>query len=133
MTTIYQPTATYEEYKETLTDAIDNDLMRHSYIAKSQAQYLNMTKETLRENEAIVIGDFAENYQFLIQDEIQRYHWSKARYILWLHTTREQKIAFNMIHCVLFLMTIIMMQALCIKFKQFLLIILKLMTYIYKN
>ena len=25
----------------------------------------------------IVIGDFAENYQFLVQDEIQYYHWSK--------------------------------------------------------
>ena len=28
-------------------------------------------------NEGIVLGDFAENYQFLIQDEIQSYHWSK--------------------------------------------------------
>ena len=46
-TTIYQPTATYEEYKENLTDAIDNDLTRHSYIAKCQAQYLKMTNETL--------------------------------------------------------------------------------------
>ena len=25
----------------------------------------------------IVLGDFAENYQFLVQDEIQSYHWSK--------------------------------------------------------
>ena len=27
--------------------------------------------------EALVLGDFAENYQFLIQDKIQSYHWSK--------------------------------------------------------
>ena len=31
--------ATYREYKETLIDVID-DLARHSYIAKCQAQYL---------------------------------------------------------------------------------------------
>ena len=32
-------TATYEEYKETLIDVIDN-LTRYSYIGKCQAQYL---------------------------------------------------------------------------------------------
>ena len=32
-------TATYEEYKETLIDVID-DLTRYSYIAKFQAQHL---------------------------------------------------------------------------------------------
>ena len=40
MTTI---TATYEEHKETLTDAI-NDLARYSYIANCQAQYLKSQK-----------------------------------------------------------------------------------------
>ena len=28
-------------------------------------------------NEVIVLGDFAENYQSLVQDEIQSYHWCK--------------------------------------------------------
>ena len=36
-----------------------------------------MTKEIFGENEAFVIGDFAKDYQFLIQDDIQSYHWSK--------------------------------------------------------
>ena len=31
----------------------------------------------MRSEEALVLGDSAENYQFLIQDEIQSYHWSK--------------------------------------------------------
>jgi hypothetical protein len=38
-----------------------------------------MLKETIGMNEAIVIGDFAENYQFIIQDEIQGYHWNKQQ------------------------------------------------------
>ena len=28
-------------------------------------------------DESLVLGDFAKNYQFLIQDEIQSYHWRK--------------------------------------------------------
>ena len=45
-------TATYKEYKGTLIDVID-DLTRHLYHK-------------------------AKNYQFLIQNEIQSYHWSKG-------------------------------------------------------
>ena len=70
-------TNTYEDYKDILIDAIDQ-LTRHSaYLAKCQAKYLNEKKESLSNNEALILGDFAENYQFLIQDEIQSYHWSK--------------------------------------------------------
>ena len=38
---------------------------------------MRVKKESLKTNEVIVLGDFAENYQFLMQDEIQSYHWSK--------------------------------------------------------
>ena len=69
-------TATYEEYKDLLITSIDN-LTKHSYLAKAQSQYVKSTKESLGRNEVLVLGDFAENYQFLIQDEIQSYHWSK--------------------------------------------------------
>ena len=31
----------------------------------------------MHSEEVLVLGDFAENYQFLIQDKIQCYHWSK--------------------------------------------------------
>ena len=51
-------------------------LTTHSYLAKCQAQYLNDKKQSLH-SAVLVLGDFAENYQFLIQDEIQSYHWSK--------------------------------------------------------
>ena len=39
-------------------------------------------KENLTRSEAIVLGDFAENYQFIIQDEIQGYHWSQIYFTL---------------------------------------------------
>lgn len=31
----------------------------------------------MREDEVITLGDFAENYMFIIQDEIQGFHWNK--------------------------------------------------------
>ena len=65
-----------DEFIEELCEKLDK-ITSHSYIAKSQAKYLADLKDNLKENEAIVLGDFAENYQFLIQDEVQGYHWSK--------------------------------------------------------
>ena len=52
-------------------------LTTHLYIAKAQAKYLKKCKEELRENEVIVFGDFAENYQLVIQNEILGFHWNK--------------------------------------------------------
>ena len=53
-----------------------------------------------------------------------------ASYIPWLYTTSEQMVASNMIHCDLVLLTTTIMQAFCIKLKQCLLIIVKLITHI---
>ena len=63
-------TTTCEDYKDTLIKTI-NSLTRHSFLAKCQGKFLKAKKETLAKNEVIILGDFAENYQFLIQDEIQ--------------------------------------------------------------
>ena len=69
-------TTTFEKYKELLIDSINN-LTRHSYLAKGQARYVKSKRESVGANEVMVLGGFAENYQYLIQDEIQSFHWSK--------------------------------------------------------
>ena len=69
-------TSTCEEYKDTLISAI-NVITKHSFLAECQANFLSAKKESMKANEVIVLGDFAENYQFLVQDEIHCYHWSK--------------------------------------------------------
>ena len=46
-------------------------IISQSFIARSRSSYLAHLKETVGSNEAIVLGDFAENYSSLIQDEIQ--------------------------------------------------------------
>ena len=71
-------TATLEEFIDEMCDKLDR-LTVHSYIAKSQATYLKGLKSAIGMEEVIVLGDFAENYKFLIQDEIQSYHWNQRQ------------------------------------------------------
>ena len=66
-------TSTCEEYKDNLISAI-NVITKHSFLAKCQANFVRAKKESLKANEVIVLGDYAENYQFLVQDEIHSYH-----------------------------------------------------------
>ena len=56
--------STCEEYKETLTSAI-NAITIHVLLAKCLANFLRAKKESLKANEMIVLGDFAENYQLI--------------------------------------------------------------------
>ena len=50
-------------------------LQAHSFTAKFQSQYLNQLKQNV-DQPNIILGDFAENYAFVVQDEIQSYHWN---------------------------------------------------------
>ena len=70
-----------DDFIENVAKKISN-LTVHSFISKSQSQYLKRRKEILGENEAIVLLDFVENCQFVVQDEIQSFYWSRV-----LHST----------------------------------------------
>ena len=61
--------------------AIDNleKLTTHSYIARQQSSYLRKLKENIAPNTAILLLDFAENFAFTVQDEIQSYHWNTSQ------------------------------------------------------
>ena len=100
-------TATYEEYKETFIDIID-DLTRHSYISK-----LKITSSLYRTKSKATSG--VKN---------------TASNIPWLYTTCDQMVTSNISHCVLVLMTTTITQAFCIKFKQCFFSILKLITHL---
>ena len=56
-----------------------DQIISHSFIEKSQASYLKRLKETLNQDEIIVLLDFAENFKFVIQDEVQGYHWNQKQ------------------------------------------------------
>ena len=75
-TTLNTITLPTDEFIEPTASKLDK-LTTHFFFAKSQAQYLKYRKDSLAFDTAIVLGDFSENYSFVIQDEVQGYHWNK--------------------------------------------------------
>lgn len=51
-------------------------LKPHHFISKQQSEFFRDAQFNLKQNEMIIICDFAENYSFVIQDAIQSFHWS---------------------------------------------------------
>ena len=52
------------------------ELLPHSFIAYEQSKYSRELKNNLKEGEFQVQVDFAENYQFIVQNAIPGYHWN---------------------------------------------------------
>ena len=47
------------------------------FLARCEANFLRAKKKPLKAKEVNFLGDFDENCQFLVHNEIQSYHWSK--------------------------------------------------------
>ena len=77
-TTLEDCSKPLDAFIDVLTEKLEK-LTAHHYIAKSQAAYLSNLKETLNEDEAILILDFAENYSFVVQDAVQSFHWENSQ------------------------------------------------------
>lgn len=52
-------------------------LTKHHFIAKCQSNYIKDLKNNIQESEGIIIGDFSENYSFVVQDASQAFHWTR--------------------------------------------------------
>lgn len=63
-----------KEFVETLCENLAK-LKPHDFIAKQQSAFLRHKKETIQQGEFIVMCDFAENYSFIAQNAIQKFHW----------------------------------------------------------
>lgn len=63
-----------EEFLESLMDKV-SELKAHHYVSKIQSASFKDLKSTLTKEECVVVADFAENFTFVVQDEIQSYHW----------------------------------------------------------
>ena len=66
------------DFMDRLCDRVET-LVRHDFVAKSQAQYLDTLTNNIADGEIVVIGDFSENYSFIIQGAAQGYHWNCAQ------------------------------------------------------
>lgn len=66
-----------DEFLDSLIESLVN-LLRHSFTAKQQSQFLNHLKATILIGIFLTLLDFSENYSFLVQDAIQVFHWNKC-------------------------------------------------------
>lgn len=66
-----------DEFIDTFTSMLKK-LLLHDFIAKMQTIFMHEKRESLREGEFFVIADFSENYSFVVQDEIQAFHWNNG-------------------------------------------------------
>lgn len=70
---------------ESVDDFIDNflerlpKLLKHAFITKQQNIYFNKIRADLKSDEVLVVLDIVENYTFVIQDEVQSYHWTNEQ------------------------------------------------------
>ena len=64
-----------DEYLQKLKTGLEK-LLLHSYLARKQNEFMNITKGKLTENECIAVCDFSENYAFVVQNSIQGIHWN---------------------------------------------------------
>ena len=70
-----------DDFTETFCETLKK-YQQHSFITKMQSSYYKHIKENLSDGEILVICDFSENYSFVIQDEIQSFHWNNNQVTL---------------------------------------------------
>ena len=71
----------YSTVEEFIAKIVDDayEVFPDHFIAKTQANHLQIAKENLSENELIILLDFAENYSFVVQDAVQRFYWENSQ------------------------------------------------------
>ncbi|KAJ8017733.1 hypothetical protein HOLleu_44652 [Holothuria leucospilota] len=73
---------TQEDFIENLSTQVEK-LTRHSFTAKAQSSYMKTLKASMTPLEDIIVqGDFAENFSYVVQDEIQSFHWENKQVTL---------------------------------------------------
>jgi hypothetical protein len=63
-------TSTSDEFVEKFVSSVKK-LKVHDFVAHQQSSFLKEIKSSLQGGEVIVLGDFSENYSFIIQDDAQ--------------------------------------------------------------
>jgi hypothetical protein len=91
------------EYKETNPRAFlafakpkIEAFVMHQFVAKWQDSAFKDCLETLREGEVMSLIDFAENYSFKGQDEVQSQHWYNFQLTILVHITYIRNLEYNL-------------------------------------
>ena len=67
-----------EDFLKNLSQKI-SQLSKHHHLAEEQSAHFRNLKASVQPGEAVIVGDFSENYSFTVQEEIQSFHWDAAQ------------------------------------------------------
>ncbi len=67
-----------DDFATTLCESLPQ-LQRHAFITRSQAAYMKAIKDGAMEGTVLIVGDFAENYSFVLQDAAQGFHRNNSQ------------------------------------------------------
>ena len=70
-----------EAYTENVMIKVQSIIV-HSCIAKAQLEHLQKLRNELKSDTIIFLDDFAENYGFMVQDEVHSFHWKNLQTML---------------------------------------------------
>ena len=90
---------------ESKADVIDNvsrqvvKLTRHSLTTKAQNMYMKELKANMKPLDIILQGDFTENFSYVVQDEIQSFHWENKLATLHLFVAYHKLADGTLEHC----------------------------------
>ena len=76
--TLQEVVESEDEFVDTLSTAVIK-LLRHHYVSQKQSRAFKVAKESLDVKSAVLVGDFAENHSFLVQDAAQGFHWDNSQ------------------------------------------------------
>lgn len=86
-----------QKFKETLLKEVWN-LTEHHFIAQTQKNYLNDSKNNLDNDACIVLMDFSENYSFIIQNSIQAFYYNNNQATIHPFVIYFKKTDDNLLH-----------------------------------
>ncbi|XP_066584842.1 LOW QUALITY PROTEIN: uncharacterized protein [Prorops nasuta] len=101
---VTNPRTSLETFTKTSTDFVDSfcdnikNLLPHAFIAKEQSHFFRSLKESLKSNEVIIVCDFAENYEFVVQNAAPGFHWNNNQatiYPIVIYFTKSNELFHN--------------------------------------
>ena len=76
--TLQDVTESYEEFIESFSAAIIK-LLRHHQVSREQSDAFRRAKDCQDDRTGVLVGDFGENYSFVVQDAAQSFHWDNSQ------------------------------------------------------
>jgi hypothetical protein len=97
-TNLVEKVSARHEVLQNLVDMIPK-LAEHHFLLKQQNQFFKQLKVSVKQEDSVIVHmDFAENYDFRVQDEVQGYHWTNNQMTLHPFYCQWSKNGVDLVH-----------------------------------